>query len=164
MYCPNCAAPIEGAKFCRSCGANVSLVPQALSGQLSMPEPEGRRGRRHGPPSIEKAATNFFTGIGFIVAALAVMFYFPAGWSWGWSFFFPAFACLGKGVGQYLQLKQQAQASLPPAYSTPPAMYAVPPAQPAPRLPVAPTSSMPGASSVTEQTTRHLSGGGDRKE
>ena len=34
MYCPNCAATIDGVKFCRSCGSNVSLVPQAMSGQL----------------------------------------------------------------------------------------------------------------------------------
>ena len=35
MYCPNCAAQIEDTqKYCRSCGANVSLVSQALKGIL----------------------------------------------------------------------------------------------------------------------------------
>lgn len=34
-YCPKCAAQnAEDAKFCRSCGANISLVSQALSGEL----------------------------------------------------------------------------------------------------------------------------------
>src|SRR5512138_3724219 len=100
MYCPQCASPIDGTKFCRSCGANVSLIPQALAGRLPQGEPEGRRrGRhRHGDkePSLEKAVTTFFTGIGFILAALAVMFRFPGGVTWGWSFFIPAFACIGE--------------------------------------------------------------------
>ncbi len=34
-YCPKCAAQnAEDAKYCRACGANISLVSQALSGQL----------------------------------------------------------------------------------------------------------------------------------
>ena len=84
MYCPNCAAPIDGAKFCRSCGSNVSLVPQAMAGQLPQSddgEDKRHRGRhhrdhRHGKkePSIEKAATNFFSGIGFLLAAMFIVF------------------------------------------------------------------------------------------
>ncbi len=35
MFCPKCATQnVDGASFCRSCGANISLIPQALSGQL----------------------------------------------------------------------------------------------------------------------------------
>src|SRR6266508_2925704 len=34
MFCPKCATQnLEGASYCRSCGANISLLPHALSGQ-----------------------------------------------------------------------------------------------------------------------------------
>ncbi|MFN2482444.1 MAG: zinc-ribbon domain-containing protein, partial [Pyrinomonadaceae bacterium] len=36
MFCPKCAAHnLDEAKFCRACGADISLVPQALTGQLA---------------------------------------------------------------------------------------------------------------------------------
>ena len=35
MFCPKCATQnLDGASFCRSCGANISLIPQALAGQV----------------------------------------------------------------------------------------------------------------------------------
>ncbi|MCG3159741.1 MAG: hypothetical protein JMDDDDMK_00757 [Acidobacteria bacterium] len=156
MYCPNCAATIDGSKFCRSCGANVSLVPQAMTGQLPQaPEPEDWRGRkrhRRGKkePSIDGAATEFFSGIGFLLAAIFVCFYFPAGVTWGWTFLFPAFALIGGGIGQYLRLKEQRQQlsfNRPVAYQ--------PPAQ-ASALSAPTTSELVKPPSVTEQTTRHL--------
>jgi hypothetical protein len=54
MYCPQCANPVDGTKFCRSCGANVSLVPQALAGQA--PDKNGSPAGAIDPvsqPSIE---------------------------------------------------------------------------------------------------------------
>lgn len=164
MYCPNCAAPIDGAKFCRSCGANVSLVPQALTGQLpAAAEAEDGRRRRHRhtrkEPSIEKAAGSFFTGIGFLLAALFVCFRFPGGFTWGWAFLFPAFAMIGEGVGQYLRLKEQQRQQ--PALNQPAnsqAHYQAPIRQPAhvPTLSAPTTSELVPPSSVTEHTTRHL--------
>lgn len=165
MYCPNCAAPIDGSKFCRSCGANVSLIPQALTGQLpqAVEAEDGRRRhrRRHArkEPSIEKAATSFFTGIGFLLAALFVSFRFPGGFTWGWAFLFPAFALMGEGVGQYLRLKEQQrqQAALnQPANNQ--VNYQAPIRQPAhvPTLSAPTTSELAPPSSVTEHTTRHL--------
>ncbi|MEK7829949.1 MAG: zinc ribbon domain-containing protein [Acidobacteriota bacterium] len=116
MYCPNCANPLENnQKFCRACGTNVSLVPQALTGQLPVAPPEeseltwrDRRKQRR-VPSIEKAVGNMFTGIGFLIAALFVTFWFPGGYTWGWSFLFPAFALIGEGVGQYLKVQELAR-------------------------------------------------------
>src|SRR5262249_35099854 len=126
MYCPKCAAQIEETqKFCCSCGANVSLVSQALEGRLPNKVTVGmiglqdlqnwhgrsKKGRHRDDKtvSIEKAAATFFTGIGFVMAALAVLRYFPGGFTWGWAFFIPGFACIGEGVGQYLRLKEQRQ-------------------------------------------------------
>src|SRR4051812_28050556 len=80
MFCPRCAAQnLEDAKFCRSCGANISLVPQAVSGDLAerlAAEDESvqsraqsrherrrmRREERHDgkPVNIERAVRSFF--------------------------------------------------------------------------------------------------------
>ncbi len=173
MYCPSCANPIDGnQKFCRACGANVSLVPQALTGQLPVltaaEEEEttcqGKKRKRSKPPSIEKAAGNFFSGIGFIVAALFVTFWFPGGVTWGWTLLFPAWGLIGEGVGQYLKLKEVErqrqhlfvrpvpQINFPPLAAVPP--RAIEPSAPTTSELVNPSSITP--SSVTEQTTRHL--------
>src|SRR6266849_5064994 len=108
MFCPKCATQnVDGASFCRSCGANISLIPHALSGQLPQApqasEPGSRSRRRKNrdrdvEPSVEKGIVNIFMGLGFMIAALAVMNRFPGGIFWGWSFFIPAFSCLGRGV------------------------------------------------------------------
>ncbi|MGH9903752.1 MAG: zinc-ribbon domain-containing protein, partial [Pyrinomonadaceae bacterium] len=39
MFCPRCAAQnVDDASFCRACGTNISLVPQALTGRFSEAE------------------------------------------------------------------------------------------------------------------------------
>src|SRR5215213_1803562 len=161
MYCPNCATSnLDGARYCRSCGADISLVPQALTGHLPesqavVPVDESRHGRRRrGEPSIDKAVKNIFMGVGFIVVAIALAF-MPMGRAWWFWMFIPAFAMLGGGVAEYLRLKQSGQRTLPGASSVP----AVGPAQQrAAELPRRNTAElvMPPPS-VTENTTRHLS-------
>jgi len=168
MYCPNCAAPIDGAKFCRSCGSNVSLVPQAMTGQL--PQSDSAKGEGHWghhqwdwghhhhikrEPSIERAASCFFSGIGFLLAAMFVVFFSSPGFWWGWVFLFPAFGLIGTGVGQYLQLKEQRsrQTTLNQPDARPVAHQ--PPAQP-PTLSAPTTSELVKPPSVTEHTTKHL--------
>ena len=175
MYCPKCAAPIEGIKFCRQCGANVSLVPQALTGELSsaptsqpnqlttQPEPKTRRRRgpkEPTPPSIESATQQFMTGLGFIFVSLACLFFAPAGRIWWFWLLIPAFVNMGMGLGQYLRLRQAQNASLPAT----PLPTSVPQAV-APSLPVPTTSELklPAAAqsvaqpvSVTEHTTALL--------
>jgi len=131
MFCPNCAAQnLAGASFCRVCGANISLVPQALSGQLPQaPEPDDfgsrvrrkrdrdRARRREIEPSLERGIMNVFIGLGFIVAAIAIMLRFPGGVFWGWSFFIPGFSNLGKGIGSIVPSQRNEPGSLPVAGS-----------------------------------------------
>src|ERR1043166_798650 len=107
MFCPNCAAQnLDGASFCRVFGANISLVAQALSGNLPAAPAQDdissrrqrRRDRNRGvEPSMEKGIMNVFIGLGFIVAAIAIMLRFPAGVFWGWSLFIPGFSNMGRG-------------------------------------------------------------------
>src|SRR5215212_2529991 len=112
MYCPKCGAQnIEDANFCRGCGADLSLVPQAMTGHLAerravghdaigQPYDEsGRRiHRRREPPRLDKAITNIFMGIGFLLVSLSVMRFAPAGRIWWFWMLIPAFTMLGGGV------------------------------------------------------------------
>ena len=151
MFCPKCATPNpDGGSFCRGCGANISLVPQALTGQITRPNEEkslteeeacftpGRR-RRRGEPSIEAAFKSLFLGIAFVLIAIALSRSIGAGW-WFWMLI-PASLMIGGGIGQYIRLKEKSNRSTP---SLPP--------------PVRSTEHLmpPPAASVTEGTTRHL--------
>lgn len=171
MFCPKCATQnIEGASFCRACGANIGLVPQALTGQLPTAEPVdldlrlGRRRRRNRddrPPSMEKGIVNLFLGLGFIIAALAVMFRFPGGFTWGWAFFIPGFSSLGKGIASIVAATRTQPAALPPSSVSGPGAFLPggPQSLVSPALGTRKLNTnelIPSAPSVTEGTTRHL--------
>jgi hypothetical protein len=169
MFCPKCAAQnVDSASFCRVCGANISLVPQALTGRLPQPAPTGgldSRGRRRRqrdedrPASLERGIVKLFVGLGFIVAALAVMYRFPAGFFWGWALFIPAFSSIGKGIAQIVAVRQAEAAHFPsdnsrtfdqrPLNSGATVALPEPIARPTGEL-------LPSPPSVTEGTTRHL--------
>ncbi|HYK21223.1 MAG TPA: zinc ribbon domain-containing protein [Pyrinomonadaceae bacterium] len=150
MFCPKCATQnLEGASFCRTCGANISLVPQALTGQLAPPPEEEithRRGRRsHDKPSLDNAFKKIFVGFAFFIIAIALSRTMGQGW-WFW-LLIPAFSMMGQGVAQYIRLREkQRQASLAPPPLT----------QTFPEHPRTTEALRPPVPSVTEGTTRHL--------
>ena len=163
MYCPRCAVHNgDDAKFCRSCGADISLVPEAVSGLLSerlaaadeAGRPRSRHGKRSGPPSIERAVGSFFSGVAFILVAFAVRWYMPGGQMWWFWLFLPAFSLLGSGVATYLRLKEERQKLAPPQFV--PAQNSMPAPASAATLPPRDTGKMVAPPSVTEGTTRHL--------
>ena len=151
MFCPKCATQnVDGAHFCRSCGANISLVPQALTGQLTPPPPMteagGRYRTRHRRElTLEQPVQNFFLGIAFVLISIVLSRTIGQVW-WFWMLI-PAFSLMAKGVAQYIRLQEyQKRAGLAP----PPVDRSIvePPRPPEElRSPV---------SSVTEGTTRHL--------
>jgi hypothetical protein len=170
MFCPKCAAQnADGASFCRVCGSNISLVPQALTGRIPEPASTDRlRRARHRrdrdeyrEPSLERGIVKLFIGLGFIAAALAVMFRFPGGFTWGWALLIPAFTSLGKGIAQIVAFQQASatRSGLGPersrTYTQHPlnsgatVTLAEPPARQTGEL-------MSPPPSVTEGTTRHL--------
>ena len=150
MFCPKCATQnLDGASFCRTCGANISLVPQALTGQIEpIEEHEGRRRRRREgrEVTLEQAFKNMFMGVAFLLIAI-VLSRLAMGQVWWFWMLLPAFAMMGTGVAQYIRVREkEKQTTLQP----PPVGRAFP------ERPRNPDELMPPAPSVTEGTTRHL--------
>src|SRR6185369_4310918 len=152
MFCPNCAIQnVDGAHFCRSCGANISLVPQALTGHLAQPPTTevkagyGRKGRRE--LTLEQPVQNFFLGIAFVIISIVLSRTIGQVW-WFWMLI-PAFSLMAKGAAQYIRLKdhESRRASIGPQMV---GRSFVEPPPPQPQELKSPVSS------VTEGTTRHL--------
>jgi hypothetical protein len=169
MYCPQCATDnLDNASFCRGCGSNISLVPQALTGSLpaatnaeetddddcSWERRRNRKGKR--PPSIEHAIKNIFSGIAFILVALSIRFFMPGGFGWWFWMLIPAFSMLGGGVAELVSIKMEKPSRLPAA-PLPAARPLMPQARPSALPPQLNTAELiPQPHSVTEGTTRHL--------
>ena len=154
MFCPKCATQnIEGASYCRACGANISLVPQALTGQLPVAnQQDDRDWRWPRRPSRERAVRNLTLGVA-VAAIIAMSSKFASGsgrwWFWllipAMIFFSRGFAELSRlhGPRDHVPIGPRTELN-----STRP-----------PDLPAAKTGELrPVAPSVTEGTTRHLQG------
>jgi hypothetical protein len=149
MFCPKCATQNpDGGSFCRGCGANISLVPQALTGQLASTSEEksvtqeeacAMPGRRRRELTLDTSFKNIFLGVAFLIISIALSRSIGAGW-WFWMLI-PAFSLMGTGVAQYIRIRErnnQPMRTLPPS-------------------PVRPTEHLKSPpASVTEGTTRHL--------
>lgn len=153
MYCPTCATPnAEDTKFCRSCGTNLSLVPQALTGRL--PDAPSQKRRNHhredeGPATVANGITKAFMGVGFLLVSFGAFFFAPAGRIWWFWMLIPAFAMLGKGVAEIVSARYGPNLT---QGTTQPVL------QPVTRPSVSPPHNevhFPPPS-VTEQTTRQL--------
>jgi len=158
MYCPKCATQnVDGASFCRSCGANISLIPSALTGQLpTAPEPEdfGARLRRKykREPTIDDAIRHLMMGIAFVIVSVLIGKYSPGGWTWWYWMLIPASTLLGKGIAEMIRVKQKGSAG-----SLTQGQTQLPPGSTLNSLRDPRTGELrPPVPSVTEGTTRHL--------
>jgi len=159
MFCPKCATQnIEGAHFCRSCGANLSLIPHALSGQLpaAAPQEDSRRLRRryrNPHPTLDDGIRNIVMGFGFMAVAVALALFGQSIGAHVWWFWMliPAFGMLGRGIAEVVRANQSKSAP-PPVQPT-----QLPYSAPRETLPPTNTSELrPSVPSVTEGTTRLL--------
>lgn len=101
MYCPKCATSnADDVKFCRSCGANLSLVSEALTGRLPRARHDlhNKSAAAYDGSGLGRGITQTFMGVGFLIVAIALLF--TGGRGWWWAMLFPAFALLGKGVAE----------------------------------------------------------------
>jgi hypothetical protein len=174
MFCPKCGTQNpETGKFCRSCGTDLGTVSEALTGKSSkkmqgfgMMEPMSVMDlscNKSKPVSWESALGKLFMGVAFLVVSVILAFTGKANAWWFWMLI-PAFAMLGSGVAQYVQLKKTEQRNISPAFqpsqnviSSAPQNSFLPPTQ---NEYVAPESRYKTGdlvpSSVTDGTTRHL--------
>ena len=163
MFCPKCATQnLEGASFCRSCGANISLIHQALSGQLPQAREDeeglemGRRALRklnRREPSLDHAFKNIFMGVAFLFVSLALAFT-RMGYGWWFWMLIPGFSMIGTGVAQYVRLRESEKRSFQPGNMGQPSMQ---PRRPVDAFPTRSTGELVAPPpSVTEGTTRHL--------
>ena len=161
MFCPKCATQnLEGASFCRVCGANISLVPQALTGQMVQPQTPGEQlleedckpGRRGKPLTLESSMKNMLMGVAFLIIARALSRSIGATW-WFWMLI-PAFSLMAKGVAQYLRIKDRDKRDAMMPAARMPMIHSAPVTPPV--LPRRTGELHPPVPSVTEGTTRHL--------
>jgi zinc-ribbon domain len=175
VFCPKCGVKnVDDAKYCRACGADISLVPQALTrslpdgalGVLSAEDESRGKKRKHKPakpPTLEKGLSKCMEGVAFLIIFLTGFFYFWGGiliWIW---FIIPALSGLGEGIGQIIR-SRSVDNTLPPRAPygggelTPYSAHA------AGELPARATSEIVAPPpSVTEETTRHLGAAGPAK-
>lgn len=168
FYCPKCAAQnSEGARFCRACGADVHLVPAAMTGRLpelsanaeaSAPATPGHQWKGKGKgPTFEEGVRAIIGGLGFIFVSICIALFVPAGRLWFFWLLIPAFFIISHGISQVLGAKRRQNELSSP--QTRPEKLAPPPARPAPLFEPARRQTgelMPPPTSVTEGTTRHL--------
>jgi hypothetical protein len=129
-----------------------------MTGQMAQAAPDealaadGCGIRRGKEVTLDQAFQKIFMGIAFLVIAIALSRSIGGGW-WFWMLL-PAFSLMGKGVAQFIRVKErekrQALGARPlEAFPNRPNVVPVLPARNTDVL-------MPPVPSVTEGTTRHL--------
>ena len=165
MFCPKCGTQNpETGRFCRTCGADLGNVSEALSGNLQ--RKQNLVDKKGKPVNYESAIVKIFTGLAFLIVAAVLGITGIAGGKFYWFWMLiPAFGSLGSGIAQYVQQKkteQQQRVSFTPpdslnVISSAPSNTALPPTN---TEYVAPDSRYQTGElvppSVVEGTTRHL--------
>jgi len=159
MYCPTCGIQAtDNATFCRGCGANLAVVSHALTGNLVPRRAERDYDRKPKKPrTLTEGVTTVFTGLAFVVAAFATLFYAPAGRLWWYWLFIPAFSCLGSGVAMIVEFRLGLRQAAAP-------QVLVPPARNTSELAAGEPYRIDAPPSVVEATTRQLDKNSERRK
>jgi hypothetical protein len=160
MFCPKCASQnIDGVSFCRGCGANISLVPQALTGKLPDAPVEAcdelgfrSRRRRRDEPSLDYTVRALVMGVAFAAISVLVARFAPGGAKWWFWMLIPAVLWFSRGLSSFVSMKQTKNHVATFASASPQLNSVRPMDLPVPRT----GELMTPVPSVTEGTTRHL--------
>ncbi len=110
MFCPKCGVsnPDTG-KFCRSCGTDLSSVSLALKASGV----QNSLSCSDNGTTLEGAMSRLFMGVAFlIVAAVLGLTGIAGGRAWWFWMLIPAFAMMGTGVANYMQIRKDEAARL----------------------------------------------------
>jgi hypothetical protein len=103
MFCPKCGVQnLDDAKFCRACGADIRLVPQALTGRVARAgddEDEDAPESLSPQASVERGVRKLVFGVGYLIIFMITMFYFREFWWATFWFIFPAVSKISAGAG-----------------------------------------------------------------
>jgi hypothetical protein len=78
VYCPSCSTQsIDGAKFCKSCGMNLTVITQALNGGVVVSDPIRDREFKHARKQISDGIHGSAIGAALLVAAALPYFLIP---------------------------------------------------------------------------------------
>jgi hypothetical protein len=78
MYCPSCSThSSDGAKFCKACGMNLSVITHALSGGVVVADPSRDREFKRARKQITDGINGSAIGAGLLVAAALPYFLAP---------------------------------------------------------------------------------------
>lgn len=156
MYCPKCAAyNTDESRFCRACGTNLTLVSQALTGQLPQPALSTELDQQD-QKRLSKGIKELFSGLAFALVAKVLWFH---GTGWAVWLFIPAFTMLAKGLSELIPLGIKHRKAVKATYQELAKLNQTSPAQSTKRtneLPPRPDFEQLPPPSVTETTTRHL--------
>ena len=78
MYCPSCSTQSsDGAKFCKTCGMNLSVITQALNGGVVVSDPFRDREFKRARKQISDGIHGSAIGAALLVAAALSYFLIP---------------------------------------------------------------------------------------
>lgn len=78
MYCPGCSTQaIDGAKFCKTCGMNLSVITQALTGGVVVADPLRDREFKRARKQISDGIQGTAIGAALLIAATLAYFLIP---------------------------------------------------------------------------------------
>jgi hypothetical protein len=82
MYCPTCSTlSVDGVKFCKSCGMNLSVVTQALNGGVTVSDPLRDREFKRARKQISDGIHGTAVGAGLLIGA-ALPYFLLSGTPW----------------------------------------------------------------------------------
>lgn len=176
MFCPNCGTKNpDSGKFCRSCGADLTVVSHAMSADrreivesaLSGESRHSRRllARNDPDEAFSHGVKQIVLGFGFLAIAIALYITNVAGGSnWWWAMLFPGFSILAAGISSVVRANRLEKRQRTAGFA-PNSMNQIG-SQPNAALPPNRTNYVPSESSyktgdlappsVTEDSTRHL--------